>query len=66
MSDFEAKIFDAVRQAVKDVYDVDVDESVAAVATPKDPTLGDYASSAAMRLSKTLHKSPLPRPWRSG
>lgn len=59
MSDFETKILQAVQQAVKEIYDVEVDESVAAVATPKDPKLGDYASSAAMRLAKALHKSPM-------
>ena len=59
MSDFETKICRAVQEAVRELYGVEADESVAAVATPRDPKLGDYASSAAMRLAKTLHKSPM-------
>ena len=59
MSDFELKIFEALREAVKAVYELDADESVLVVETPKDPKLGDYASSAAMKLSRTLRKNPM-------
>ena len=59
MSNFEQTIFDAVRDAVKAVYDIAADESLLVVETPKDPKLGDYATSAAMKLARTLRKNPL-------
>ena len=59
MSNFERKIFDAVREAVKAAYDMDADESVLVIETPKDPKLGDYATSIAMKLSRALHKKPM-------
>ena len=59
MSDFEQKLYEAVRQAVKEVYDLDADESVLLVETPKDPRMGDYASSTAMKLARTLRLNPL-------
>ena len=58
MSNFEKKIFDAVREAVCAVYEIDADESLLVVETPKDPKLGDYATSAAMKLARTLRKNP--------
>ena len=59
MSDFESKIFGALREAVKALYDMEADASVLVVETPKDPKLGDYATSAAMKLARTLRKNPL-------
>ena len=59
MSNFERKIFDAVRDAVKAAYDIDADESLLVIETPKDPKLGDYATSIAMKLSRTLHQNPM-------
>lgn len=58
MSNFEKKIFDAVLEAVRAVYGIDADESLLVVETPKDPKLGDYATSAAMKLARTLRKNP--------
>ena len=59
MSDFTRTIFTAVQTAVKNVYDVDVDEKMLVVETPKDPKMGDYSTSVAMRLARVLHKSPI-------
>lgn len=59
MSDFEVKIYEAVKQAVKKVWDVEADDSQLTVEAPRDPKLGDYATAVAMRLAKTLHKSPM-------
>ena len=59
MSDFTRTIFTAVQTAVKNVYDVDVDEKMLVVETPKDPKMGDYSTSVAMRLARVLHKSPM-------
>ena len=59
MSDFELKIFNAARQAVQEVWSIEPDESQLMVEAPRDPKLGDYATSVAMRLAKVLHKSPI-------
>ena len=59
MSNFEKKIFDAVREAVRAVYEIEADESLLVVETPKDPKLGDYATSAAMKLARTLRRNPM-------
>ena len=58
MSIFEQKIYLAVKEAVRAVYEIEADESQLAVETPKDPKLGDYATSAAMKLARTLRKNP--------
>ncbi len=59
MSDFEVKILNAAREAIRSVYDIEPDESILVVETPKDPKLGDYALSVAMKLSRTLRKNPM-------
>lgn len=59
MSDFELKIYNAAKQAVREVWGVEPDDSQLIVEAPRDPKLGDYATSVAMRLAKTLHKSPM-------
>ena len=59
MSDFERKISAAAREAVRVLFDVDAEDAIVTVETPKDPKLGDYATSAAMKLARTLHRSPL-------
>ena len=59
MSNFEQKLYDAVRAAVKEVYGLDAEESVLTIETPRDPKLGDYASSAAMKLARALRLNPL-------
>ena len=56
---FDQKIAQAVRQAVKDAFDLEAEENVLTIDTPKDPKLGDYASSAAMKLARALHQAPL-------
>ena len=59
MSDFEQKIFAAVGQAFQEVYGLEPSPDVLTVEVPRDPKLGDYATGAAMKLAKTLHKSPM-------
>ena len=59
MSIVENKLKEAIEASIKTVYDLDVEEGIVVIETPKDPSLGDYATSAAMRLAKTLHKAPL-------
>ena len=57
MSDFEHLIYEAVNAAVRKVYDIDASD-VIVVETPRDPKMGDYSTSVAMRLAKQLHKKP--------
>ncbi len=59
MSDFEVKIYNAIHEAVLALYELDLDETVLVVETPKDPKLGDYATSAAMKLARNLRKNPM-------
>ncbi len=59
MSDLEQKVYAALADAVKSVYGIDADEDTLLVEAPRDPKLGDYATSTAMRLARTLHKSPM-------
>ena len=49
----------AIKDSIKNCFDLDVDDSITVVETPKDKNLGDYATSAAMKLAKTLHKNPV-------
>ncbi len=59
MSDFERKISAAAREAVRVLFDIEAEDAIVTVETPKDPKLGDYALSTAMKLARTLHRSPL-------
>ena len=59
MSDIEIKIRSAVGEAVKEAFGIEADESVLNVETPRDKKMGDYSTSAAMRLAKTLRRNPL-------
>jgi arginyl-tRNA synthetase len=59
MSDFENRIREAAKAAVKETYGIDTDDDMVVVEIPKDPKMGDYSTSIAMRLAKTLHKAPM-------
>lgn len=59
MSDFEKRIYDALSDAVLEVYGIEGDENTLLVEVPRDPKMGDYASSTAMRLARTLHMPPM-------
>ena len=59
MNDFEQKIFLAVKEAVHQVYEIEPEDNLLTVEVPRDPKLGDYATGAAMKLARTLHKSPM-------
>lgn len=59
MSEVENKIKKELETTIEKLYGIDVEEGIVTIETPKDPSLGDYATSAAMRLAKTLHKAPL-------
>ncbi len=57
MSDYESLIYSAVKEAVQNVYGIDA-EGLIVVETPRDPKMGDYSTSVAMRLARQLHKRP--------
>ena len=59
MNDFGSKIYAAAQKAVKEVYDLDVTEGQLVVETPQDTKLGDYSTSIAMKLSRTLRRNPM-------
>ena len=59
MNDFEQKIFQAVKQTVQEIYGLEAEDNVLTVEVPRDTKLGDYATGAAMKLAKALHKSPM-------
>ena len=59
MNSFDARILDAVYAAVRSVYELDTEGLDFVVETPKDPKLGDYATNAAMKLSRTLRRNPM-------
>ena len=59
MADFEQKILSAVLDTVRAVYDIVPEEGSVIVETPKDTRLGDYATNAAMKLSRALRKNPM-------
>lgn len=59
MSDFASRIYAASQQAVKDVYELEPTEGQLIVETPQDTKLGDYSTSVAMKLSRTLRRNPM-------
>lgn len=59
MNQFETKIFKATQDAIKELFDLDLQPGDFAVETPRDPSLGDYAVSVAMKLARTLRKNPM-------
>ena len=59
MSDFETKIFEATREAVKAVWDIEPEEGSYVVETPQNPDFGDYSTNVAMKLSRTLRRNPM-------
>ena len=59
MNDLEQKLYDATLAAVKTVYGVEPEAGQLLIESPKDPKLGDYATSIAMKLARALRKAPL-------
>ena len=59
MSDFETKIYEAVREAVRAVWEIEPEEGLYVVETPQNPDFGDYSTNVAMKLSRTLRRNPM-------
>ncbi len=58
MNDISAKIVSALKGVLKETYDLDAEAGILNIEIPKDPKMGDYSSTCAMRLAKTLHQNP--------
>jgi len=58
MSDISEKIKSAVTSSVQEAFDLTPEENMVMVERPRDPKMGDYSTNIAMRLAKSLHKSP--------
>ena len=59
MSDFETRIYEAVREAIKAAWDIEPEEGLYVVETPQNPDFGDYSTNVAMKLSRTLRRNPM-------
>ena len=59
MSDFETRIYEAVREAVKAAWEIEPEEGLYVVETPQNPDFGDYSTNVAMKLSRTLRRNPM-------
>lgn len=57
MKDLNVEIKNALMESVKSAFNYDAVNEVS-VEIPKDKSHGDYASSVAMKLAKSLHKAP--------
>ena len=58
MKDLNIEIKNALKESIKKAFDYEANEEIL-VEIPKEKTHGDYASSTAMKLARSLHKAPL-------
>lgn len=58
MSEISKQLIDLIKDSFKEVYDLELNDSLVMVEIPKDTSHGDYSTNIAMRLAKELHKSP--------
>ena len=58
MRDLNIEIKNALKESVKKAFNYEANDEIL-VEIPKEKTHGDYASSTAMKLARSLHKAPL-------
>lgn len=58
MSLIETELKQGIKSALKQVYDLEVENDFVVIEIPKNPDMGDYSTNVAMRLAKQLHNSP--------
>ena len=58
MNELELVLKQAIKEVVKENCEVEADDNMVMVETPKDSSNGDYSTNIAMRLAKTLHRNP--------
>ncbi|MBQ0035853.1 MAG: arginine--tRNA ligase [Firmicutes bacterium] len=54
----EEKLIAAIKETVKQVYDIVPEDRIIMIEIPKDNTNGDYSTNIAMRLTKLVGKKP--------
>ncbi len=59
MNNIENSLIELIKKALKDAFDLEVDDSLVMVEIPKDKSNGDYSTNIAMRLAKELKKAPV-------
>ena len=58
MQSIEAELKQAIQNAVKKAFDLDLDVQNFVVETPKNKDHGDFSSNVAMQLTRKLHQNP--------
>lgn len=58
MNSIELNLKEAIAQAVKVAFDIDMDLNEIVIEIPKDTSHGDYSTNTAMRLTKRVGKNP--------
>ena len=58
MSDISNKLVEEIKLSVKEAFGIEPEDHMVMVERPRDPKMGDYSTNIAMRLAKSLHKSP--------
>lgn len=58
MNLIETELKENIQTALKQAYDLEVDDSFIVIEIPKDTSFGDYSTNVAMRLAKQLHQNP--------
>ena len=59
MNKIEEKLICLLKEAIKEAFSEEVDDSLVMIEIPRDNANGDYSSNVAMRLAKTLKKKPV-------
>ena len=58
MQSIEVELKQAIQNAVKKAFDLDLDVQNIVVETPKNKDHGDFSSNVAMQLTRQLHQNP--------
>lgn len=58
MSVIEEKLVKAIKEVLKDRFDLEPEDDLVMVEIPKDSSKGNYSTNVAMRLAKPLHRNP--------
>lgn len=58
MQSIDSQLKEAIQEAVKLAFDLDLDEGQIVVEIPKNKEHGDFSTNVAMQLTRTLRKNP--------
>lgn len=59
MSQIQDKIINALYLSVNNLFAIKPEDGLLMVEEPRERSMGDYSTNAAMRLAKSLHKAPI-------